>query len=62
VVQEIRHVKVILLFGALALLSVGIGVIAGRSSRDVQIGLGVTAGLFQVLTMLQWSYIWAARR
>lgn len=61
VVREIRHAKVIFLFGVLALLSVGIGVVAGRLSRDVNIGVSVTAGLFQLLTMLQWSYIWVAR-
>ena len=62
VVQELQHAKVILLFGAVAVLSVGIGIIVGRSSRDVNVGVGVTAALFQFLTMLQWSYIWVARR
>ncbi|KAH0365807.1 hypothetical protein KCU65_g5815, partial [Aureobasidium melanogenum] len=62
IILEVRHAKVILLFGTVALLSVGVGVIIGMSSRDVNVGVGVTAGLFQFLTMLQWSYIWAARR
>jgi len=61
VVQEIRHAKVVLLFGALALLSIGIGCLAGSTSGKVDVGVSVAAGLFQFLTMLQWSYIWVVR-
>jgi hypothetical protein len=61
VVEEIRHAKVVLLLGALALLSVGIGCLVGWLSGEVDLGVGVAAGLFQLLTMLQWSYLWATR-
>lgn len=62
VVQEIRRAKVVVFFGALALLSVGIGCVAGLVSGKVDQGVSVAAGLFQFLTILQWSYIWAARK
>jgi len=61
VVQEIRHAKVVVLFGALAILSIGIGCLAGLTSGKVDVGVSVAAGLFQFLTMLQWSYIWVIR-
>jgi hypothetical protein len=61
VVQEIRHAKVVAIFGALALVSVGIGCLAGWLSGEVDVGVGVAAGLIQFLTMLQWSYLWATR-
>jgi hypothetical protein len=61
VVQEIRHAKVVAIFGVLALLSVGIGCLVGWLSGEVGAGVGVAAGLFQLLTMLQWSYLWATR-
>jgi hypothetical protein len=61
VVQEIRHAKVAVLFGALAFVSVGIGCLVGWLSGEVDVGVGVAAGLFQLLTMLQWSYVWATR-
>jgi hypothetical protein len=61
VVQEIRRAKVVILFGALALLSVGMGCLAGWLSGEVDVGVGVTAGLFQFLALLQWSYVWVTR-
>jgi hypothetical protein len=61
VVQEVRHAKVVAIFGVLALLSVGMGCLVGWLSREVDVGVGVAAGLFQLLTMLQWSYLWATR-
>ncbi|CAD0110882.1 unnamed protein product, partial [Aureobasidium uvarum] len=62
VVQEVRHAKVLVLFGALALLSLSVGCMVGWATRDANMGVGVSAGLFQFLTMLQWSYIWVVRR
>jgi hypothetical protein len=61
VVQEVRRAKVIILFGVLALSSVGMGCLAGWLSGEVDVGVSVTAGLFQFLALLQWSYIWVAR-
>ena len=61
VVQEIRRAKVVVLFGILALLSVGMGCLAGLVSGKVDVGVSVAAGLFQFLTILQWSYIWVIR-
>jgi len=61
VVQEIRHAKVAIFFGALALLSIGMGCLAGLVSGKVDVGVSVAAGLFQFVTMLQWSYIWVVR-
>jgi hypothetical protein len=61
VVQEIRRAKVVVLFGMLALLSVGMGCLAGWLSGEVDVGVNVTAGLFHFLALLQWSYIWVAR-
>lgn len=61
VVQEMRHAKVVVLFGVLALLSVGMGCLVGLVSGKVELGVSVAAGLFQFLTMLQWSYIWVIR-
>lgn len=60
-VHEIRHAKVVVLFGTLALLSVGMGCLAGSMSGEVDVGVGVAAALFQLLTMLQWSYVWVTR-
>lgn len=61
VVQEIRRAKVVVLFGVLALLSVVMGCLAGWLSGKIDVGVGVTAGLFQFLALLQWSYIWVTR-
>jgi hypothetical protein len=61
VVQEIRRAKVFVLFGVLALLSVGIGCLAGWLSGQCDVGVGVAAGLFQFLALLQWSYVWVNR-
>lgn len=62
VVQELRHAKVIAGFAALAIISIGMGLVIGCASGQADIGIGVTASLLQLLTALQWSYIWAARR
>lgn len=61
VVQEIRRAKVVILFGVFTLLSVGMGCLAGWLSGEVDVGVGVTAGLFQFLALLQWSYVWVTR-
>jgi hypothetical protein len=61
VVQEIRRAKAVVLFGVLALLSVVMGCLAGWLSGEVDVGVGVTAGLFQFLALLQWSYVWVTR-
>jgi hypothetical protein len=61
VIQEIRRAKVVVLFGALALFSIGMGCIAGWLSDKANVGVAVAAWLLQFLTMLQWSYLWATR-
>jgi hypothetical protein len=61
VVQELRHAKVVVILGVLALLSVGMGCLVGWLSGEIDVGVGMAAGLFQLLTMLQWSYLWATR-